>query len=402
MALELRSVHADEVAAFQEAMFHTFGFDPEVDPDFPRRFEALLGPTRAWVVVDGATIVATAGTFELEVGLPGGASLPIAGLTTVTVRPTHRRRGLLRLLMDRHLEDARARGRGVSGLWASEASIYGRFGYGIAAFGDAVEVSHGHDLALAPGAPVDAVEPADEARARALLPPIYARVTADRPGALRRTEAWWRERRFTESPWARGGASRRRHVIARRGDEAVGYLVYRQRGGVTDNLPSGRTEINELLALDARAATTLWRYALSLDLFPTVAWWNAPVDDPLAWLATDPRRPIKKRGDTLWLRIEDVPGALTARDYTCDGALTLDVEGTTWALRSEAGHATCVPTSSPPDLVLPRAALGALYLGGTPASALAHAGVITGTPAALALADRLFASPRAPWCPEVF
>jgi hypothetical protein len=94
MALEVRSVHAGEVEAFQEAMVQTFGTEIDVDPDFARRFEALLGPTRAWVVVDGPTIVATAGAFELDIAVPGGGALPIAGLTMVTVCPTHRRRGL--------------------------------------------------------------------------------------------------------------------------------------------------------------------------------------------------------------------------------------------------------------------------------------------------------------------
>jgi predicted acetyltransferase len=401
MALEIRTITDDEVVAYRETVMTTFGTDIEVDPDGGARLRAILDPSQTWAVFDGRALVATAGTFNHQIGLPGGGSLPIAGLTMVTVRPTHRRRGILRQLIDHHLADARSRKVAVSGLWASEASIYQRFGYGIAAYNDELHIANAHSLKVA-GHEHDRIDAIDEPRAREVLPAIYDRVTAQRPGALRRSAIWWRERRFLESPFHRRGASRLRHAVAIRNDEHVGYVVYRQRPGFTDGLPSGTTEINELHAIDARAEASLWRFALSLDLFPTVTWWNAPTDCALPWLVADSRRVRRHREDNLWLRIDDVPTALTARHYPADGTLRLAVEEQTWELTVTGGRAQCVPTSQAPEIRLDRAMLAALYLGSTSATQLARADVVKGDPNAISRADALFASAVAAWCPEIF
>lgn len=404
MALEIRTVTDDELAAFRAAMFTTFGDDAESDPDSATRIRALIPPEQRWAAFEGDTIIATAATFDLAIVVPGGGTVPMAGLTMVSVRPTHRRRGILRELMGLHLGDARRRGLPISGLWASEASIYGRFGYGIAAESHVTEIDDATTVDFAGPPDRDELHFIDEARARRELPAIYARATASRPGVLIRSEAWWQARRFLEVPFHRKGASRLRHVVAARGGELVGYLQFRQRAEFPGGLPGGRLDIVELLGVDPRAEASLWHFALRADLFPRVSWWNAPVDDPLPWLVTDARRVKRRRVDTLWLRIEDVPAALTARRYAGEGALRLEVEGAAWELVAGAGgHARCTAAEpGAPALRLSRQALGSLYLGGASASQLARAGAVTGEPAALALADRLFASPAAPWCPEVF
>lgn len=405
MPLEIRTVSDEEVLAYRTAMMSIFGDELESDLEGPNRIRVLIPPEQRWAAYDGGAIVATAASLDLEIVVPGGR-VPMAGLTMVAVRPTHRRRGILRELMRLHLEDARRRELAISGLWATEASIYQRFGYGIATECHATEIADARGLTfLEPaGAEPDELRWLDEDGARRELPAIYERAIANRPGALIRSGAWWRERRFLEVPYARGGASRRRHVVAARAGEPVGYLQYRQRSGFTEGLPSGSLEIVELLAADARALATLWRFALSADLFPHVTWWNAPVDDVLPWIVTDARRVKRRRADTLWLRIEDVPAALAARRYAADGVLRLAVDGAAWELRTEGdGRARCTPAEpGAPALVVSRPALGSLYLGGVSASQLARAGAVRGDPAAIAMADRLFASPIAPWCPEVF
>jgi predicted acetyltransferase len=402
MAVEIRTIHDDEIQGFRDALMAAFGEDPEADPGAADRFRALIEPTQAWGAFDGKTVVGTAATFLHPVIVPGGDALPMAGLTAVMVRPTHRRRGILRELMQMHLDDAQRRRLPVSGLWASEASIYGRFGYGLAVEGDAVTIENANTLELTAQHPLDELVWLDEARARVELPAIYARAVAARPGALVRSEAWWRERRFLETPFARHGASRRRHVMVRRGDESVGYLQFRQRGKFTDGLPAGEIEIVELVGVDPRAETTLWRFALQIDLFPRVTWWNAPIDDVLARMVTDPRRVMRRRTDTLWLRIDDIPRTLEARRYDHDATLRLRVDDDTWELAVERGRARCTATTRGAELQMSRATLGALYLGGARASVLARADLIHGDPAAIAAADRAFASEIAPWCPEVF
>lgn len=404
MTLEIRTVADGELPAFRAAMMATFGGDPEDDPGGHERVRALIAPEQRWAAFDGGEVVATAGTFDHAIALPGGDRIPMAGLTMVTVRPTHRRRGILRELMRLHLDDARRRGFAISGLWASEASIYQRFGYGLAAHGHALEIGDAHAIAFAEPREYDELRWIDEAEARRALPAIYDRSIANRPGALIRSEAWWRERRFLEAPFMRNGASLRRHVVAARAGELVGYLQFRQRAGFTDGLPSGSLDIIELVGIDARAQATLWRFALRADLFPRVTWWNAPVDDPLPWIVTDARRVKRRLTDTLWLRLEDVPAALAARRYAADGTVRLAVDGAAWELAASGdGRARCTAADpGAPALRLSRPALGALYLGGVSASQLAHAGLVHGEPSAIAAADRLFASSIAPWCPEVF
>jgi predicted acetyltransferase len=402
MTIEIRTIREDELAAFLVSLVTTFGGDVEIDDGMLARHRSTVGPGQSWAAFDGATIVATAAAFDLELGVPGGGSLPVSGLTMVTVRPTHRRRGLLRRLMDLHLEDARARGRPTSALWASEAPIYGRFGYGLAAFCEVYEIAEAHRLVVDPAQRSDELEWADEARAREVLPAVYARATVARPGAIRRGDVWWRDRRFAELPWARAGASTKRYVLARRGGDVVGYVAFRQRGKFTDGQPDGRVEIDELIGLDPQAMATLWRFALAVDLCPTVSWWNAPADDPLPWLVDDFRRIKRRRGDNLWLRLDDLPATLAARTYGEDGVLRLGVDGTTIELAVEGGRASVAPTGAAPEVELSRQTLGGLFLGVAPATHLAAAGLVRGEPRAIARADRVFSSAIAPWCAEVF
>ncbi|MGE0549238.1 MAG: GNAT family N-acetyltransferase [Kofleriaceae bacterium] len=402
MTLEIRAITEAEIPAFREAAMVTFGTDADADQGGAQQHRELIAAGRSWAAFDGLTIVGTAATLDFQIGVPGGNSLAMAGLTIVTVRPSHRRRGILRELIRHHLDDAHDRRVPVSGLWASEAAIYQRFGYGLASHAEVYEIANAHTLPVAAGRPLDDLEWIDEARGRELLPAIYERATRTRPGALRRSDAWWRERRFSEAPRHRAGASRLRLVLARRGSEHVGYIVYRQRAKFTDGIPDGRLEITELFGIDARAEATLWRFALSVDLFPTVTLWNAPADGSLPWLVPDIRRVKRQRTDNLWLRIADIPAALTARSYESDGTLRFAVDDQSWELSVRDGRGACTATTQAPELRLDRPSLGSLYLGGTSASQLARADVIQGEPNAITRADRLFMSAIAPWCPEVF
>ncbi len=401
MGVTIRTIADDEIPAFRAAIMMAFGDDMDVDPNGPERTRALLQPSQMWAAFNGSTIAGTAATIEFGVVVPGGTVVPMAGLTAVMVRPTHRRRGLLRQLMQHHLDDARTRSYPLSGLWSSEASIYGRFGYGLAAERDVLEVPDARMVQIAPRE-LDALEWIDEPHARQVLPAIYERATALRPGALTRSEVWWRERRFLEAPFMRGGASLRRHAVARRKDALVGYIQFRQRSVWTDDLPAGKVEIIELVGIDARAEATLWQLALNVDLFPHVSWWNAPTDDVLAWAVTNPRQVKRRRTDALWLRIEDIGPALERRTYGDDGELRMSIDGEVWKLVVHEGRVAQCVRSDAPELVMHRDALGALYLGGVSATRLARVERIAGSAEALTRADRMFASAVPPWCPELF
>jgi predicted acetyltransferase len=114
------------------------------------------------------------------------------------------------------------------------------------------------------------------------------------------------------------------------------------------------------------------------------------------------RRIKSRRSDALWLRFADIPAALTARGYTSDGTLRLAIGTATYELVVEGGRSSCKATTRSADLSLEPTTLASLYLGCASASQLARADRVRGEASALTLADRLFASPLAPWCPEVF
>jgi len=404
--MEIRAITEEEVSVYRRSMIGTFGGDPAEDPTGDDRFRALVDRSRAFAAFDRGAVVATAATFDIALTAPGGAVLPVAGLTMVSVRPTHRRRGILRALMATFLADARGRGNAVSGLWASDSAIYGRFGYGVATEYDSVSFGAA-GLAVGGRGERDELELVEEADARELLPSLYARAVA-RPGMLARSAAWWHHRRFTDRPDLRHGASPRRHVLARRGGEATGYITYRHRPEWEDAVAKGAVEIDEIIALDARAETSLWQFACSVDLFPNVSWWNAPVDSLLPWIVDQPRRIRRRRNDGLWLRIDDPASALAARRYPADGRLRFAVideaggDGGSYELVVEGGAGRCAPTSAGAELRVARTALGSLYLGGATASLLARAGQIDGDAAAVARADRLFGWSQPPWCEEIF
>lgn len=399
----VRRLAPEELSSFVTHVLTTFGADLDLDPDAASRVRELVPLARCHGGFAGPTMVATAAAFPLRLTVPGG-DLAMAGLTCVTVSPTHQRRGLLRRLLAAHLADAEAAGEAVSGLYASQGAIYGRFGYGVAAESDELSVV---GPVVAPAVPDDLALLDPEAAARR-LPSLDRAAAATRPGMYVRDDAWWRWRRIADRPFARRGRSARRFLVARRGDRDTGYAIYRQRPGFADGQATGVIDLEELVGLDARAEATLWHAVASIDLFPTVEYDNAPVDLGLTWRAVDPRRVMRRRRrDTLWLRLHAPGVALAARRYAVEDTLVIAVDdplapSTRWRLAVVDGRADVTPTAASPDLVATAAALGALYLGGASAAALARAEHVRGEPAAIARADRLFAWPVAPWCAEQF
>jgi len=398
--MELRAITDEDVPAYRRTMISTFGGDPEADKVADDRLRALLRiPGRAWGAFDGGACVATAGTFEQTVSMPGGGELAMAGLTMVTVRPTHRRRGILRGMIDVHLADQRAHGEPVSGLWASEASIYGRFGYGLGTqTDDLVFDARGVEVALRGTA--DTIDELDDAKVTALLSPVFGQIAGHRPGLISRSPAWWAWRRLRDRDDQRKGASPRRYHAAWRDGIVTGWIASRQRLAWTDGgVANGSFEIDELFAVDPRAEASLWRFVSAIDLFPVVRYWNAPTDALLPWLVPDPRRVRRVRTDAMWVRVDDVAASFSARNYASDGQLVLGVEDHSFALEVQGGVGQCTPTTAPPTLVCDRGVLGSLLLGGVSPFLLARAGRLAGD---VVTAERLFPWPTPPWTAEIF
>lgn len=328
----------------------------------------------------------------------------------VSVAATHRRRGILTSMMRRQLDDVRALGEPLAVLTASEPAIYGRFGYGIASRQLAAEIDTARvTLAVPPG--TDAVRlryaPVDEVAAQCEA--LYVRSIGSRPGMLQRTPGWERMP-LLDPPAERGGASPLQCVVAERDGEMVGYVRFRTKIDSDAAGPDGSVTLRHIDAVDPAACAALWRFLFGIDLTSTVRVHNRPLDDPWQYLVSDIRRCRVQVRDVLHLRLVDVGAALEGRTYRAPVDVVFGVEDAfcpwnsgRWRLTGDARGASCVRTDDPADLELSVQELGAAYLGGTPLTALADAGLVRELrPGTLAGASLAFGSDKAPWLPHGF
>ncbi len=351
--------------------------------------------------------VATFATFRKTLNVGYGVLVPAHLITAVTVRPSHRRRGLLRRLMSEDLTRAKNDGVAVAALTASEASIYRRFGFGVATAERRITVTTGARFRLA--VPTDGrVESADPAVLLELAPRIFARVHRATPGSIDRQE---RYRLAAGGQWDRDGgedAALRAALHFGPDGEPDGYVTYAFRGWEHEPYT---IDVSDLVAATPEAYLALWDFLGSLDLIRRVSWAAAPVDDPLAWALEDPRVIHAEAGqDMLWLRILDVPAAIAARRYGADGELVLDVvdglglAGGRFRVRVEGGIAAVSNADgAPADLTVDVAELGSMYVGGVRATTLGEAGRIAqADPGAALAAERMFAVERPAHCSTHF
>ena len=406
MEYELRPIRPDEWEKFVAADAVAFGWNPSAEEftDVQQIFEI----DRSLATFDGSDIVSTTGIFSWELTVPGGA-LPAAGVTWVSVMPTHRRQGILTAMMRRQLSDVHDRGEALAALWASESVIYGRFGYGLAVEGVDIEIDRARTtLARAPEAP-GRCRLVTREEALSSWPGVYDRVRAVQPGFYSRSELWWKHHSLRENERPQRGFHSRFFVQYEEDGTPLGYARYRTRNDSQNGYPSGTVAVHELVAAGPEANAALWQYVFGVDLMGTITAFNRPVHDPLLWMLADPRRLVRKSYDSMWVRVIDVPPALEARRYSATGKLVLDVrddfcpwvEGR-YELESGAEGARCRPTDAEADIVLRAADLGAVYMGGVRFGTLARAGRIEGDARALARADAMFSWDPLPWCHEVF
>jgi predicted acetyltransferase len=337
-----------------------------------------------------------------------GSILPLAATTVVTVLPTHRRRGIFRNLMTAHLAELHQRNEPLAALWASESSIYGRFGYGPACEKSVVKLEKPYAQMHEPVEVAGTMRLVERAEAQQLFPSIYEAVARHRPGMLTRSENWWKNRVFRDTESMRRGATTHRRVLHVRDGRPVGYLIYRTRA----DLQRGGSEVQviELFGIDVAAEKSLWQFVFGIDLTTTIDHWNQPVDDPLRWWLEQPRRLERKIEDGIWLRVVDVAAALAGRIYSCPGSLLLNVRDEhcpwnngVWHLEvNDDRTARCRSSNAEPQLELSPDALGMVYLGGHRFTTLAKSGLITGSSDSLRRADALFSWEPLPFCPDFF
>lgn len=387
----------------------TWAFPSSVDDDALLAMPSPLTWDRArGVEADDGELVAMHASYPFSRFPVPGARIPVAGLTWVGVHPAHRRRGLLRAMIHDHVTRSLGRGEAVSALWAAEPAIYGRFGYGLAAYDVRLTVPRGAALRPVPGADTVRVRLERlEERHGDLVQALHGAV--DRPGWATRETPELRAAYLDDPSAFRDGAEALRIAVAERDGRPVGYALFRRKSSWEAAGPRGTVRVRDVVVEDAAVARALWGVLLDLDLMAKVDAW-VPLDDPLLHLLLDLRATEPRLGDNVWVRLLDVPAALAARRYVTDVDVVLEVRddlvpsnARRWRLEGGTDGATVTPVESAPDLVLDVRELGAAYLGGPSLASLAAAGLVreerTG---ALAQAATAFGWPVPPGCSWVF
>ncbi|AUG78135.1 hypothetical protein CFP65_3337 [Kitasatospora sp. MMS16-BH015] len=413
--IEIRPVTEQELPQWDRAVLRGFLTPHHADGTEARR--RMFEPGRWLAAVDhtaGGSYVATYRSYDLELTVPGGAAVPVDGITGVTVAATHRRRGLLSRMIKGDLAAARERGSVAAVLTAAEYGIYGRYGFGPAQRSAGLMVDLQRSGGLRPGLPTPAggrVDFAPLEEVRKLAPELHERWRRTQPGALSRPDHWWElatglhllPNREWKEPF---------NVLHRDADgQVTGLVSYRVNGDWDGASPNCTLTVLDFLAVDRPTANALWQLVFSVDWVRHVEAEELGPDDPLPLLLRNPRgaRPHAAQADMTWLRLLDLPAAFAARSYAAPGRVVLDLtdpQGWTagrWALEAAPdGTGRCAPTEEAPELALGVGELSSLYLGTETATRLAAATLLTErAPGAAGRLDQLLHTPIRAWNPDM-
>ena len=404
MAYRVRTVRdVGELRTALAAIGHYFGWEPSDEE--AGRFVRILPFDRMHAAFDDGALVGGAGVFPFNLTVPGG-DVPCAGVTVVGVLPTHRRRGLLTRMMSAQLADIAARGEPLAALWASEESIYGRYGYGMASLRGWARLPRVwaglRDNVPPPDGRVTLV---DNDEALATFPRLYDRVRRRNIGFLSRSRDWWELHRLDDSPERRGmGGGPLNRALLERDGRAVGYALYRivYDGPAEDRKRNVR--VLEAMAVDPAAVRDLWRFVLAVDWTDEIEAVYLPVDHPLLQLVVRVSRLRWQVMDGVWVRLVDVPAALAGRTFAGEAVIEVTADSlfpenvARWSV-----GAGVVRTRRRPDVRVDVQALASAYLGGFTLTQLARGGrAEEATRGGLERADAAFRTSTAPWTPENF
>ena len=409
MPIEIRTVREEELDAFITSM--SVAFLEHLPTDGSAELLARVWDLdRTLAAFDGDTIVGTFRSWPTELTVPGGGRLEAAAIAGVTVRPTHRRRGVLRQLLTAEHAAIRERGEVAGILYASEYPIYGRFGYGVGCRRATWTLSTpATRFVVDPTGSIELVEPSEAARDNLIA--VFDAWRTQQPGEIRRRPFTWdMDTGLKETPldprW-KGWIALHRDA---RGD-VDGYARYRAEQKWERSQPHGALLVDDLHALTDDAYVSLWRFLAEVDWITTVKAERRRPGERLPWLLSNGRAAeISDVGDGLWVHLFDIARALEARAYEREGSIVLEVVDPDPTARPERLHldvspdgARCRPTDRTPDLTIAAAALGAAYLGGTPLrDAAIAAGLDEHRAGAAAELEAVLRTAAEPWCSTFF
>jgi predicted acetyltransferase len=309
-------------------------------------------------------------------------------------------------MMRAQLDACREQGESVAYLWASEDTIYGRFGYGMASLVAEIDLARERSAYHAPAEPLGQARLVPLAAAEPLVAAVWERVAAVTPGMFARTSAWWQARSLVDPAWRRRGGGELQCAVLEVDGHSTAYALYRLNPAFDRGVPTGTLDVVEAMGDSPESTRAIWRFLLDVDWVARVRAGILPIDHPLVLLMAEPRRLRLSLRDGLWVRLVDVGAALAARSYSTTDSVVIEVadEFCPWnqgRWRVKAGAVE--RTNAPADLSGDVTALGSVYLGGFTWAQLARALRVTELrPGAVARADALFRHDVGPWCPEIF
>ncbi len=405
MDIEVRPCSSvEELQAALNVISHYFGMENQLED--AERFAKWIDLERMHIALESDRIIGGAGAFSYEMSVPGGASVPAAGVTVVGVLPTHRRRGVLSAMMKAQLEDCRERSDAVAYLFASEGTIYGRFGYGLAARTGEMRLARERTTFAEPFEPRGTVRIVDFEESVKTFPPLYEAVRKQRPGLFKRSSDWWETRRHFDNPQRRQGGGPKNRVLLELDGKPAGYALYSVKQDWASGSSKGTVTIMEVIAPTPEASRELWRWLFDFDWTSQFEARLLPLDHELFLLLAEPRRMQFTVDDGVWVRPVDLGAALSARSYSGDGEIVLEVTDNLlpenagrWRVTTEGAERT----EAAADLRLDITGVGSVYLGGFGFADLVRASRAEElTAGAAERADALFRVGLAPWCAEIF
>jgi predicted acetyltransferase len=416
--LELTLIDTDDPESFDEWIgAETRGFhEGAYTSSQLAEVRAALGYRRTTSIVDPASPsptapVGTVSSWPTELTVSASRTLQTWAISSVTVSPTHAGRGIARAMLEGELRTAASAGLALAALTVTEAPLYGRYGFAPAVMtGDwQFDTARAKWTGPEPRGTVELIGPTEW---RAGIDDLYERVRLQNAGHI---EAWGR--RWDEKAGLTDASPERSRLLraARYTDEAGqvrGLMLYRIPE--SDDFTSRRLVIDHLTTDTDDAAAALWRLALTMPLVRVVEAPMRRLDEPVRWQIADWRAATLSPRDNLWLRILDVPAALTSRRWESPGTVVLRISDPlglaagTWRLTADAnGDASVVAVSdSEADaeeiVSLGVAELSAAFLGAVSLESLARAGRVQGEPAVVTKADGLMRTAAEPWLPFWF
>lgn len=393
-------------AFFQRAVARGFhGGDPTPEFIEQARTQGMVLRRHAAVFDDGIAHpefpVGTINSWPADLAIPGGRAIEAWAISSVSVAPTHRRRGIARSLLEAELRTADAYGAPIAMLTVSESGIYGRFGFAPAASA-ATWVFDTARVAWTGPTPTGRVEFITLEEYLDQAATLHTETLADRPGEIAMWPGRWQQRAGILSEDS--SLARKTRAVRYVDSDGVvrGVAVYRV-GDSGDDFTAHDLDVVHLWAPHPDAHAALWRFLLEQDLVRTVTARLMRPDDPVRWSIGDWRAATVTVLDHQYLRILDVAAAFGARGYDGAGELVFDVADVqgfaagTWLVRVADGVGRVEAVADSPDgvpvLSVDVGALSALYLGGVRALDLVQAGrAVERTPGAARAADALLHS----------